>query len=259
MRKIYIAGNWKMNKNLAEVESFCRSLAGFASGHNDENVKMVLAPAFPFLPISAQMLSGQPVGIAAQDVSKYPGGAYTGEVSAPMLCSLGLEYAIIGHSERRQYHGESNCDVRAKQLILQSCGMKPILCIGESYEQRQAGQTEEVLLAQLEGCFEDVSLSTGEEVIIAYEPIWAIGTGLTASPDQAQEAHRFIRSWLAGRYSADLADAIHILYGGSVKPDNIGELLSQPDIDGGLIGGASLDVDGYIAMVETAVELQSQR
>lgn len=259
MRNIIIAGNWKMNKDLNEVEKFCSALALHASTHSEERVWLIVAPAFPFLKLSSQLLEGQPVGIAAQDVSAYPNGAYTGEVSAPMLRSLGLEYCIIGHSERRQYHCETNQSVRDKQLILRKNDIIPILCIGETLEQRDNGQTESVLLEQLDGCFEGVELSRGDELILAYEPVWAIGTGRTASPQQAQEAHAMIRAWFRQKYGETVAQNIHILYGGSVKPDNIGELLSQPDLDGGLIGGASLQLDSWEAMVETAVKIMETR
>ncbi|HRY84194.1 MAG TPA: triose-phosphate isomerase, partial [Candidatus Cloacimonadota bacterium] len=176
-----------------------------------------------------------------------------------MLSSLEMQFCIIGHSERRQYHQESDTGVRDKQLILREYGIKPILCIGETLAQRDAGETSAVLISQLEGCFKDVPLESGEEVIVAYEPVWAIGTGRTASPAQAQEAHALIRNWFEENYNPEIAAAIHILYGGSVKPDNIVELLSCPDIDGGLIGGAALKLESYVQMVQSATKLIQSR
>ena len=252
MRQIIIAGNWKMNKGLFETEQFCKDLVQFATTHHEERVRMIIAPAFPFLKIASTLLLGQPVGISAQDVSSHEDGAFTGEISASMLSSLEMQYCIIGHSERRQYHQESDISVRDKQLILREYGIKPILCIGETLAQRDANETSAVLISQLQGCFKDVPLESGEEVIVAYEPVWAIGTGRTASPAQAQEAHALIRNWFKENYNQQVAQAIHILYGGSVKPDNIAELISCPDIDGGLIGGAALVLDSYIQMVKTA-------
>lgn len=256
MRKIIIAGNWKMNKALNEVEAFCTELLDYAAGHNCEEVRMILAPAFPFLSSCCRLLEAQPVSVSAQDVSLYSEGAYTGEVSAVMLASLGLEYCIIGHSERRQFHAETNAMICGKQKILRANGILPILCIGESLEQRDAGITGDILLEQLEGCFEDIDLETGKEVTVAYEPVWAIGTGRTATPTQAEEAHLLIRNWFAHKYGPAVADNLHILYGGSVKPDNLAELLAQPDIDGGLIGGASLQVESFIRMTRIAAQIK---
>ena len=259
MRHIIIAGNWKMNKGLFETEQFCKELVQFATTHSEERVQMIISPASPFLKIASTLLLGQPVGISAQDVSSHKEGAFTGEISASMLSSLEMQYCIIGHSERRTYHHESDSLIREKQLVLREEGIKPILCIGETLAQRDAGETEQVLLAQLEGCFKDVALECGEEVIVAYEPVWAIGTGRTASPQQAQDAHALIRNWFVQRYNPEIASAMHILYGGSVKPDNIAELLGCPDIDGGLIGGAALQIDSYIKMVSIATEIIAAR
>jgi len=259
MRKIIIAGNWKMNKNLGETEDFTRGLAEFASRHNVPEVKMVIAPAYPFIRTALTILEGQPVGLSAQDVSLHQDGAYTGEVSGTMLSSLGCQYCIIGHSERRQYHAETDLQVRDKQILLRGLGITPILCIGETHEQRDAGITAEVLVTQLTGCFTDVDLETGEELILAYEPVWAIGTGRTATPEQAEEAHALIRDWLQSEYGSQIARRMHILYGGSVKPDNIAELLQQPDIDGGLIGGAALKLESFTDMTQTAVKIMKTR
>lgn len=192
--------------------------------------------------------------MGAQDVSSHKNGAYTGEVSAAQLRSLGIRYCIIGHSERRQYHAETDALIREKLLRLQENEIIPILCIGETLAQREQGSTKQVILSQLEGCFDEIEMPAGAEAVIAYEPVWAIGTGKTATASQAQEVHALIRDWLTSRFGSQTAQNIHILYGGSVKPDNIRELLAQKDIDGGLIGGAALQLDSYLAMLASALE-----
>ena len=255
MRKTIIAGNWKLNKDATETEEFCIELGLYLGQHTEDRVLPLIAPGFPFLTRALEILSGLPSAVAAQDVSAHSAGAYTGEVSALQLRSLGLTHCIIGHSERRQYHGESDALIRAKLLQLKNSGLIPIVCVGESLAQRENGETEQVVLAQLNGCFEQVELETGREAVIAYEPVWAIGTGKTATAIQAQEVHGIIRSWLVQRYSADIAGRVSILYGGSVKPDNLAELLRQVDIDGGLIGGASLQIKDFCAMLDTAVRV----
>ncbi len=254
MRNIIIAGNWKMNKDRFETEQFCNELGMYLKTHDEERVIPLIAPVFPFLAQAQNILFGMPVEVAAQDVSAHAAGAYTGEVSALQLRSLGLNYCIIGHSERRQYHNESNSLIRAKLISLRENDIVPILCIGETLAQRENGDTTKVVLAQLEGCLEQILLETGLEIVIAYEPVWAIGTGKTATSAQAQEVHALIRAWLVKRYGTVIAQQVHILYGGSVKPDNILELLSMEDIDGGLIGGASLKIEDFCAMIETAVQ-----
>ncbi len=255
MRKTIIAGNWKMNKDARETEEFCVELGLYLGRHNEDRVLPLIAPGFPFLTRALEILSGLPAAVAGQDVSSHAAGAYTGEVAAGQLRSLGLTHCIIGHSERRQYHGESDAEIRAKLLQLKSSGLIPIVCVGESLAQRENGETEQVVLAQMNGCFEQVDLETGREAVVAYEPVWAIGTGKTATAEQAQEVHGIIRTWLLQRYGADIAGRISILYGGSVKPGNLAELLQQPDIDGGLIGGASLQIGDFCAMLDTAVKV----
>lgn len=259
MRKIIIAGNWKMNKDAGETEQFCRDLAACLSTHAEPDVLPLIAPVYPFLAKAAEILAGTPCAVAAQDVSAQTAGAYTGEVSAAQLKSLGLGHCIVGHSERRQYHHETDALVRARIARLWECGIIPIVCVGETLSQREDGETEKVVLSQLEGCFEQLELSTGAEAVIAYEPVWAIGTGRTATAEQAQQVHALIRSWIAQTYGKTVQRQISILYGGSVKPDNLGELLAQPDIDGGLIGGASLKLADFCAMLGTAVETAKQR
>ncbi len=256
MRKIIIAGNWKMNKDLAETRSFI-SKVGLALGELEPGrVIPIVATAYPFLGEALQLAQGTTLQICAQDVSANNDGAFTGEVSARMLGSLGLRFGIVGHSERRQYHGESDATISTKMHKLLAHRIKPIVCVGETLAQRESGDTEEVILEQLNGCLKGLEMHSGEEIYIAYEPVWAIGTGRTATPAQAQEVHALIRFWLSKNYSKAIAEKLCILYGGSVKPDNIKDLLACPDIDGGLIGGASLKEDDFISMVKTAVEIE---
>lgn len=252
MRNIIIAGNWKMNKDAGTTRDFCVSLARWTSNHSLGGVLPLVAPVFPFVALAYEVLHDTCVAVSAQDVSSHVSGAYTGEVSAAQLGSIGISHCIIGHSERRQYHSEADSIIREKLLRLRENSITPILCIGETLEQRESGHTEQVVLTQLSGCLRDIPLETGTEIVIAYEPVWAIGTGKTATAQQAQEVHSLIRNWLADSYSRAVADTICVLYGGSVKPDNIAELLAQPDIDGGLIGGASLKIEDFCAMLETA-------
>lgn len=252
MRKIIIAGNWKMNKGLTDTRDFCKAIVETLQGVELGQVMPLIAPAFPFLAEALRESFGSGLQIAAQDVSLHEEGAYTGEVSAAMLASLGLKYGIIGHSERRQYHGETDAQVRQKMLKLFGQQILPIVCIGETLAQRDAGSTKEIILSQLQGCLQEIELKSGQEIIIAYEPVWAIGTGRTASPEQAQEVHALIRNWLRENYSAQVAENLAILYGGSVKPDNLQQLLACEDIDGGLIGGASLKAEDFLAMVKLA-------
>lgn len=259
MRNIIIAGNWKMNKDLDETREFCTLLAQRLASDPEERVQVLVAPAFPFLKSALCAAKDSPILVAAQDVSANDDGAFTGEVSTSMLTSVGLKHCIIGHSERRQYHLETDALVNRKLIKLLGAGMRPIVCIGETLAQREAGETTAVILSQLTGCFEGIDLESGLETVIAYEPVWAIGTGKTATSAQAQEVHALIRNWLASRYDERIAENMHILYGGSVKPDNVVELLSQADIDGALIGGASLKIDDFTAMTASAVKLIQAR
>ncbi len=254
MRPLFIAGNWKMNKDLEETAAFCSGLQEYLQNFQADKVTIAVAPAFPFLLEAIWFLRDTEVQVAAQDVSANTDGAFTGEVSVKMLKSLGVTICIIGHSERRQYHEETDEFVNIKLKQLLKSEMTPILCIGERLEQRQAGETIKVLESQLSGCLADIELKDGDEIVIAYEPVWAIGTGVTATPEQAQEAHAFIRKWLQENYCATVADNQTILYGGSVKPDNISELMLQSDIDGALIGGASLKLEDFTAMLQSAAE-----
>ncbi len=255
MRHLMIAGNWKMNKDLFETLAFAQGLRAYAQNHTESKVEMVIAPVYPFLLVAEDVLKGVPVKVAAQDVSFNEDGAFTGEVSATMLASLHLPYCIIGHSERRQYHYEIDHIVNLKLKQVLKNGIIPIFCIGERLDERESNQTNEVLERQLEEGLQDLTLYTGKEIVIAYEPVWAIGTGKVATPEQAQQAHAFIRNWLKATFNDKVSEKLQILYGGSVKPDNIKELMLQPDIDGALIGGASLKLEQFIAMVETSKEV----
>ncbi len=255
MRKLIIAGNWKMNKGLGETRSFLQAVVPQLNKLDLGRVIPLVAPAYPFLTEALREAFASPLMVSAQDVSERNDGAYTGEVSAPMLASLGLKYCIIGHSERRQYHCETDASVNQRLFKLLDQGLVPIVCIGETLAQRDAGDTEKVVLSQLEGGLKDLKLESGTEIIIAYEPVWAIGTGRTATPQQAQEVHAIIRKWIGETYGQSVAQNLSILYGGSVKPDNIKELLECSDIDGGLIGGASLKENDFLAMITTAIGL----
>ena len=253
MRKTIIAGNWKMNKLFTEVEDFLFELSDNLEGKELDSVEVVICPPALYLELSSDIANDSKFYIGAQNVSDKISGAFTGEISAAMLHSMELEYCIIGHSERREYYSESDEMINAKLKILHENEIVPIFCIGETLEQREQGITKDIILAQLNGGLKDITIE--DNVVIAYEPIWAIGTGKTATSQQAQEIHALIREWLEENYSKDISEHTSILYGGSMKPENVKELLNQPDIDGGLIGGAALDVSKFSSMIETAVEL----
>ncbi len=237
-RKALIAGNWKMNMLASQVPAYWQGLEGGAK--LAEGVSSALCVPFPLIPAVKAALAGSQVKVGAQDVSAHDKGAYTGEVSAAMLADLGVDYCIIGHSERRAYHAESDELVNAKLKALLGAGIEPIMCCGESLEQRDAGVTLSFVESQIKGGLAGVSAEEMKKVVVAYEPIWAIGTGRTATAEQAQEVCGHIRGVLADLYGAELAKGVQILYGGSMNGKNAAELLAQPDIDGGLIGGASL-------------------
>ena len=253
MRKLMIAGNWKMNKTFQEAEEFFFDLIDIYENKDLDNIAAVVCPPSVFLEMATDIANENPFSIGAQNCSQFDNGAYTGEISTSMLVSMEVEYCIIGHSERRQYFGETDDSVNSKLRKLQESNIIPIVCIGETLEEREEGITKDVIVNQLGGAFQDVAIE--ENVVIAYEPIWAIGTGKTATPDQAQEIHALIRKWIEENYNSDVAEKIQILYGGSMKPENVEELLSQKDIDGGLIGGAALDVEKFSSMINTAVRL----
>ncbi|OQY37485.1 MAG: triose-phosphate isomerase [Candidatus Cloacimonetes bacterium 4572_65] len=252
MRNRIIAGNWKMNHNLEEAKSFISELTSSIADIKINGVELLIAPASLFLIPLKELSTNSVVKIGSQDVSSQEKGAFTGEISAGMLKSISSDFSIIGHSERRSYHKESDSLIREKLIKLYENDIRPIVCVGETLEQREAAITEEIVLTQLEGCFKDIDVPQHLDTVIAYEPVWAIGTGKTASPEQAEEVHALIRKWITDKYGVKCAQAICILYGGSVKPANIAELLSKENIDGGLIGGAALKVDSYLEMVKIA-------
>jgi triosephosphate isomerase len=243
-----MAANWKMHFTVAEALALVEELKSGITRGDDREV--VVAPAFTALGSVSSALAGSPIKLAAQNCHWESHGAYTGEISAGMLHDIGCRYGIVGHSERRQYFGETDESVNRKAGALLSAELVPIVCIGETLEQRQAGDTLSVLATQLEGAFTGFQGEQVRRVVLAYEPVWAIGTGLTATPDQAQEAHAFIRESLVQRFDNEVADGIRILYGGSVKPDNVDELMAQPDIDGALVGGASLKGPSFVRIVD---------
>jgi triosephosphate isomerase len=244
-----VAANWKMNKTVEEAERF---LAEFLP-RVPEGPEVVVCPPFTALKATVEHCAQSRVRVAAQNMHEEPEGAFTGEVSAPMLLELGVDGVILGHSERRQYFGESDEALARKVPAALRAGLDPILCVGENESQRDSDETEGVLTRQIGADLADVPDDRLGEVVIAYEPIWAIGTGNTATPEQAQEAHALIRGLIRAR-SAEEAEAIRILYGGSVKPDNAAELISQTDVDGALVGGASLDPDDFAAIVAAAAD-----
>ena len=246
MRQNIIAGNWKMNGNIAETESL---LKGFLAGQWDSaRFKVVVCPPYTALSTAGKLLHEGRIALGAQDMSEHESGAYTGEISADMLLTVGVTYVILGHSERRQYHSETDKLVNAKAKAALAAGLTPIICVGETLEQREAGRALDVVGEQIEGTLSEFSADLMKKSVIAYEPVWAIGTGKTATPDIAEDVHRFIREKI-GEMDADAADVIPILYGGSVKPANAAELMGQPDIDGALVGGASLKADDFLAII----------
>jgi triosephosphate isomerase len=252
MRKKIVAGNWKMNKTFEEAQALASEVVNMVKDEVTNEAQVVLCPSFPFLPVISKAVAGSTnIHAGAQNCHQNDSGAYTGEVSAPMLQSVGVTYVILGHSERRQYFQEDNQLLEAKVKAVLKQGLNPIFCIGESLEQREQDLTFSVLETQLkEGLFH-VSNEEFERVVIAYEPIWAIGTGKTASSQQAQEVHAFIREQIARAYDAAAAQNTTILYGGSCNPANARELFACPDIDGGLIGGASLKSRDFVDIIKS--------
>lgn len=248
MRRPVIAGNWKMYKLVAEAIQTVIDVKPLVANAN--HCEVVVAPPYTALRAVADRLEGSNVKVAAQDVCDLNGfAARTGEINAIMLRDAGCEYVIIGHSERRQYYGESNQLVNRKIQAAFEAGLKPIVCVGEALDEREAGRAEAVVRQQVGEALAGLTESRMSNMIIAYEPVWAIGTGRTASPDQAQAMHQFVRHQLADLFGRNLADAIRIIYGGSVKPENIGELMREADIDGALVGGASLDAKSFAQIV----------
>ena len=255
MRKPIIAANWKMNKGPKETVDFLSTFAAKLDNVTDD-VDVVISPPFVSIPAAIDALSSNSdVSIAAQNVSQNDNGAFTGEVSTMMLKELYVRYVIIGHSERRTIYGETDAIINAKLKQARVANLKPIFCIGETLEERDAGQLESVLRTQITAGLADVSEKDMRETVVAYEPVWAIGTGRTASAEQAQEAHAFVRSVIADLYTQELADKVRIQYGGSMKAANAAELLSQPDIDGGLVGGASLEPQSFLELIKAVASV----
>jgi len=254
MRKPFVAGNWKMNTDSSSsVELAERIASGAMEAAASGSVTVALCPPFVYLQSVATALGASNVGIGAQDVYYEANGAFTGEISTSMLKNIGCTYCLCGHSERRHVIGETDELVNKKLIAAIAGGLLPILCVGELLAEREASQTNAVVTQQLEKGLDNLSNEKVSAITIAYEPVWAIGTGLTATPQQAQEVHDFIRKLLARMYDEKLAEGIRILYGGSVKPDNAAELMSQTDIDGVLVGGASLKADDFLAIIQAAM------
>ena len=249
MRKNIVAGNWKMNKTLQEGTAFISELKQTLAGKS-LGCDVVIGAPFIHLATIAEQAKGSTIGIAAENCADKAEGAYTGEVSAAMVASTGARYVILGHSERRAYYGENDAILSEKLALALANGLTPIFCIGEVKEEREAGKHFEVVAQQLEGTVFGLSAEDFSKVVLAYEPVWAIGTGLTASSAQAQEVHAHVRQLIASKYSAQIAEDCTILYGGSCNASNAKELFGQPDIDGGLIGGASLSVEKFLPIIE---------
>lgn len=247
MRTPFIAGNWKMHKTVEESVDFARGLLKALGDFN--GVEVAVAPPFTALRPVAEVLEGSSIRLAAQNIFWEDSGAYTGEISGPMLVGAGCSHVIIGHSERRQLFGETDATVNKRLFAALAAGLHPIMCIGETLEMRNDGKTFDVVASQLDAGLTNVGADQMESVVIAYEPVWAIGTGITATPEQAEEVHRLIRNSLAETRGMALAQKTRILYGGSVKPDNIRDLMACENIDGALVGGASLQVDSFAAIV----------
>jgi triosephosphate isomerase (TIM) len=251
MRKKVIAGNWKMNNDLSESQNLITKLTSGLSGKKF-NCDVIICPPFTSLNEANSLIKNTPVKLGAQNMYFKENGAYTGEISAAMLKSVGCEYVILGHSERRTIFKESDEIINEKIKAAFKAGLNPIFCIGETLEEREAGKEKDILQKQLSGGLNQISLNQVKNMIIAYEPVWAIGTGKTATPAQAEEMHNFIRTYIKDEYSSEASENLVIQYGGSVKPDNAAELLSQKDIDGALVGGACLKADSFIGIIEAA-------
>ncbi len=251
MRIPVIAGNWKMYKTDKEAYELASSLKNRLKDVN--SIKIVLCPPFTALSSVKKGIEGSNIHLGAQNMHWEDEGAFTGEISAKMLLSSGCSFVILGHSERRMYFSETNEIINKKLKKALEVGLNPIVCVGERLEEREAGKTEEVVENHLKGAFEELSEKEAKKVVIAYEPVWAIGTGKTASPKQANDVHRFIREKLKGLYSQEVYESKIILYGGSVKPENAKDLLNQVDIDGALVGGASLKTDSFEKIIRSAI------
>ncbi len=246
-RKIIVAGNWKMNTTLDEAKALAKGIVEAVKDVKD--VEVVVCPPYINIAPVMEIVAGTNVAVGAQDIHWEESGAYTSKVSADMLLSHGVKYVILGHSEPRQYFGETDATVNKKTIVALAKGLIPIVCVGETLEEREADKIVEVLSTQTKGAFAGISADDAKKCVIAYEPVWAIGTGKTATPEMADDAHKVIRDILTEMYNTEVAQSITIQYGGSMKPDNAKELLAQPNIDGGLIGGAALKADSFYGIV----------
>ena len=251
-RKVIIAGNWKMNKTASEAKALVEELKGKVK--DITSVEIVVCPPFTSLDAAVKAAAGSNVKVGAQNIHWAENGAFTGEISAQMLKECGVEYVIIGHSERRQYFGETDETVNKRLKAALSTGLKPMVCVGELLEDREGGNTEKVLFTQLEGGLAGISAEQMEKIVIAYEPVWAIGTGKTATPEMADATHCYIRQQLGDMFGQDVAAKTRIQYGGSMKADNAASLVAQPNIDGGLIGGASLKADSFADLIRNSIK-----
>ena len=249
-RKTIIAGNWKMNYTSSQTKSLVAEFIDKVFDITD--IELIICPVFTALHAAVEVSVNSKVSIGAQNVHWERNGAFTGEISAEMLKEISVEYVIIGHSERRQYFGETDQTTNQRLQAAINAELKPIFCVGETLEQRQDGQTETVISKQIKIGLDGISANQLEKITIAYEPVWAIGTGMTATPEQAQDVHEFIRKLIRNTFGGKVADRVRIQYGGSVKPNNIRELMSKPDIDGALVGGASLKVEDFSLLVHNA-------
>ncbi|MGB1008483.1 MAG: triose-phosphate isomerase [Thiolinea sp.] len=247
MRRSLVAGNWKLNGSKASIEALLSTMIQGAA--NMDGVSIAVCAPYVYIPLAGELLSESQIQLGAQDVSEQDSGAYTGEVSAPMLKEFGCQYVIVGHSERRSIYGEQDEETAAKFAAARKQGLIPVLCVGETLDEREQGITEAVVARQLDAVIALEGVEALNDAVIAYEPVWAIGTGKTASPQQAQEVHAFIRAKVAD-LNAAVAEKVQILYGGSVKGANAAELFAMADIDGGLIGGASLDAQDFLAICQ---------
>ena len=248
MRKKIVAGNWKMNNNKSETADLIKALKSLSFS---TDVRVMIAPAFTHLAQAEELTQGGRIEVLAQNMNANDSGAFTGEISAKMLNSIGINKVILGHSERRAYYNETDAELKQKVKTALTHDMEVVFCFGEELDQRKAGSHFEVVQSQLETVLFDLNSTEWSKIILAYEPVWAIGTGETASPEQAQDIHAYIRGLIASKYDEDLAHDVSILYGGSVKPANASAIFSQPDVDGGLIGGASLNAEDFKAIIQS--------
>ena len=252
MRTPIIAGNWKLNNTISEAVELTTAIKHLTADTTD--VEIIVAPTFTALAAVYEVIKDSNISLAAQDVYWEHSGAFTGEISPPMLKDVGCEYVIIGHSERRQFFAETNESVHLKTKAALTADLKPIICIGEQLEDREAGNTEKIIENHVSGGIKDLSAEQMLSCTIAYEPVWAIGTGKTATPKQAQDVHAYIRQLISETYTDEIANQVRIQYGGSVKPENAAELMSQPDVDGALVGGASLQAASFAQIVKNSIK-----